>query len=1358
MMPDEFSPPQSRAARALLGWSQQDLAGRAGVGVSTVADFERGQRKPTAESSDAMRTALEKAGIAFGRDSVKIGVFQGLGGHAAPGGIPLRYIDVTDLDHWAARRDGQGSMPQLLSKLIRASYGADAELRFPSDEAVQLPGWDGTTSVAVGSEYVPAGATGWEIGTQRNDLKGKADDDYKKRCDDPLGLDPASSTFMFVTPRSWSTKEAWLQEHRGDGKWKEVRALEATDLVHWIEQYPAVGHWLAVTIGKRPQELRQLSEAWDEWSLATRHPLSRDLILAGRDHQAARTLGWLRGSGGLLAVQGESTGEAIAFLHAAIQELPPEYSAHYDTRCLVADTAGAARALGDSSTPLIIVLEAGEAGLAARLARRGHYVYLAYGSDIGTPDDVVRLERPSRLEVEYALTAMGFDEAKARNLAQDSARSLAIIRRLEAIAPATDTSWADGEMPRGMVAALLAGAWNESSEGDKAVVAKLAGDKYDTVTAALAPVLGRLDGVVRKSGDIWTIASPRDAWFRLAHHLTAADFDAFEGAIIEVLTTPDPRFDMDPDDRWLAPTKGVRPTYSGTLRQGLCETLILCSLFGKQLRTVNNPSARVDYIVRRVLENADRRRWWTMSRDFQLLAEAAPEVFLEVIETNLDSPDPSISVLFQEDGGPIGAQHLSSLLWALGSLAWSQRLLGQVSMILAKLDALDPGEGKWGNRPKRSLRQIFLLWMPQTSAPLANRLKVLDRLLKDRDPKVANAGWKLMLSIVPQGYDTSDYSAPPRWRDFSEREPEKVTDALIWQGAEELSIRIVGHVGQDIERWSQLLDILANLAPPRRAEIIARLLEVTNGISETADWLPLWSQLRELIHRHRAIPHAAWAMQPRETDQLEEIYNRLEPSDPYQRIAWLFSGSPNILAPAPKDTTNQASFKAALESDETQVAKLQLDAVLATFSQHGGDGIFQLGHSVRNPFAVGVAVARLPIANSAKEDMVERALTGADEVEWAIGNALVRVMDRQQGDGWAKTVYARAISNSWSGDAVVRLLQSLPATVSTWKQAAEAGQAIEAEYWKSFEIGWIDNEERDLPIAIDKLVAAGRAAHAVLLVGRALGKHASHEVIARLLSAAAKEPWADSNDTQMFGYYLTEFLKLLDQGGERFEDEIARVEWAFLPLFRFSGRPPEALFRRLAKYPVFFVEVLSAVFKPSKDSGIEEPAPADIDRATAIATHADQLLRAWRGVPGMRADQTIDVAVLQAWVDEARSLCAKAGRAAIGDQQIGQLLSGSPRDADGTWPAIAVREVIENTRSRELERGLLVGVLNGRGATSRGMTDGGAQERDLAARYRRDADAVAFEWHRTAAVLGQIAKHYEDQARRFDDQAEQNEW
>ena len=60
-----MSPEQCKAARALLRMEQGELANAAGVARSTVIDFEKGERKPRQASIDALRGALEAAGVQF---------------------------------------------------------------------------------------------------------------------------------------------------------------------------------------------------------------------------------------------------------------------------------------------------------------------------------------------------------------------------------------------------------------------------------------------------------------------------------------------------------------------------------------------------------------------------------------------------------------------------------------------------------------------------------------------------------------------------------------------------------------------------------------------------------------------------------------------------------------------------------------------------------------------------------------------------------------------------------------------------------------------------------------------------------------------------------------------------------------------------------------------------------------------------------------------------------------------------------------------------------------------------------------------------------------------------------------------
>lgn len=66
-----MTPEQCRAARALAGMSQQDLAHAAEVAKATIANFEIGNRAPYKRTLDAMQQALERAGVEFTEGGVR---------------------------------------------------------------------------------------------------------------------------------------------------------------------------------------------------------------------------------------------------------------------------------------------------------------------------------------------------------------------------------------------------------------------------------------------------------------------------------------------------------------------------------------------------------------------------------------------------------------------------------------------------------------------------------------------------------------------------------------------------------------------------------------------------------------------------------------------------------------------------------------------------------------------------------------------------------------------------------------------------------------------------------------------------------------------------------------------------------------------------------------------------------------------------------------------------------------------------------------------------------------------------------------------------------------------------------------
>lgn len=130
-------PEQVKAARALLAWSQQELASKANVATSTLADFERGFRTPVANNAQAIRDALEAEGLQFiAGGVVERGMLQPPE-NVKPGSL-MRWINATHLSQWGERRDGQSGIPELLRRLIFATVGPAAKVHFPSD--VNRPG------------------------------------------------------------------------------------------------------------------------------------------------------------------------------------------------------------------------------------------------------------------------------------------------------------------------------------------------------------------------------------------------------------------------------------------------------------------------------------------------------------------------------------------------------------------------------------------------------------------------------------------------------------------------------------------------------------------------------------------------------------------------------------------------------------------------------------------------------------------------------------------------------------------------------------------------------------------------------------------------------------------------------------------------------------------------------------------------------------------------------------------------------------------------------------------------------------------------------------------------------------------
>jgi hypothetical protein len=1258
--------------------------------------------------------------------------------------ITKTLIDATDLNQWANRRDAQGFVPKLLRRLIRATVGRIERIGFPAEEAVQLGGWDGTLKVEEGNEFVPDGQSVWEFGANRG-VKGKADKDYEKRKADPLGLEPEETTYIFVTPRRWGGKDDWVSERQAEGVWREVRAYDADDVEEWLEQAPAVHIWLSIILGKHPEGATDISHYWDDWSEVTDPRLSAELLISGRQNETERVLTWLRNGPSALALQADSREEAAAFFASSLELMPPSERETYLARSIVVEDIASWRHLIATGEPLILVPLFDEREAAARAVKHGHHILIPVGRDEPSSSATITIPRMKRDSAKQALVDMGLQDEKADELATLARRSLMALRRKLAISPEVQQpAWAKPAEGRKLLPAMMIGGWNDTLAGDREVIAKLARKPYEEFNDTLAQAASEPDPPVRRVGDAWLLASKEDSWALLGKYLTREDLENFEGVVLDVLGQPDPSFDLPVDERYMANILGKTLPYSGLLREGLAETLALMGARSDSLTFADASTGqqRADHIVGSLLHKANRdwRLWASVAYHLPLLAEAAPSVFLDAVGRGLSGEDPVLLNIFSEGKNTLfGSSPHTGLLWALERVAWHPEYLGHATSLLAKLARLDPG-GKLLNRPSNSLHEIFLFWHPQTSAGLEKRLSVLD-LIREREPQVA---WPLFNSLLPEAHGgVAHPTAKPHWREWAPDTQPQVTYAELFHAEREIVFRLLADVGTEGRRWRDLVFKVDDVSKEQHDAIVERLLTIDVESFTAEDRMTIWNTLQEVISRHREFPDADWAMPKELVDRLQQAYERFKPEDLISQHAGLFSQVPKLLNPPERD------WRARHEALETA----RLDAVLELNSQGSLPLLLDYAARVERPGDVGFTVGQSGLLEEEEDDFILSHLASATESVNLFARGFVTGRFSSRGWDWVDSKLGRDAASMWSPEQRADFLASLSFESRTWDLLEAMDDETKRLYWSrvpTFGLPNRDNSER----AALKLIEYGRphvAIDFIALYTDEEGPAVPLPVIVQALETLLEILHESSVDLSSIGYDITRLISRLAASDEIDESRVAALEWAYLPIIKNYGNP-KVLHRELSRNPEFFAEVVRLVFRDKDEERGEET-----EEGAARARLGYELLHSWRGGPGFQEDGSLDNKEMRNWVSRTRQLLQERGQEIIGDQTIGGALVYTPPDPDGAWPHIAVRNIIEELGSEQLERGIEIGVFNSRGVFMKSPTEGGQQERQIAERYQGYANQVADRWPRTAAMLRRIARSYISDARREDINAELTE-
>lgn len=1261
---------------------------------------------------------------------------------------------VSDLETWAESRTAQAELPRLVRRLILASGRKVARMSMRAGDSVGLAGWDGLTDSAGDHPWIPRGQAAWEMGVGRAP-KTKSTADIKKRNKSPGPVEPSDTTFVFVTPRRWESKDDWAKEVSAETDWKEVRVIDGDDLEAWLSATPTVHTWISRLIGTLPEGVSDLEGFWEEWSLATSPPVSENLLSAGREEVLSDLREHLQGGTSPLTIAAESRGEAVAMIYCAAKELEPEAFESFLSRCMVLDAEAPLRALSGHPEPLVLIVRASvPAEALAAASRVGHMIILPREHGDEEAEATLRPPPVARLKVAEMLRDAGIGDEEARRLAGLARRSMSAFRRHRSVAGTRALpGWARPDVARTVLPALLLGEWNDRFDGDREALATLSRATYDDAVDTLIPWSKGHDPVLRRRDSHWYLVSREDSWYVLAEFLREQDLERFFSLAIKCFSEIDPSLELPPEKRWMAGMLTDPPRFSLRARRGIAGTLALLGARGESDPDSMPHAAFASRTVRRILEDAgdDWKRWSSVSPMLPRLAEAAPDVFLEIVEEGTSGGDPVLRNMFS-DGRQSGLFGPSSphthLLWALERLAWSPLHLSTVCAVLAALDRIDPGsrirpdrdrEGRLANRPLSSLTSVFRSWLPQTSAPLEARLDALDYLF-DVDP---DAAWAVALSMLPERHGSASPNATPEFREWQAepfRKPRNQEVVGAWRGA---FTRLLRWVGSDGPRWSDLIQTTDRLPEEYVHEVLDRLKSLNpQQVAEEAR-RSIWESLRDLVARHRKFQNAGWALPTSVVEEVDGLRLRFQPGDLLPQALWLFGHEPDL-------PDGSAWDESSFEERREALAAAREDAVEKIISAKGEEGVLEMVGHVEDAHALGYTVGQLPKARSIADGLIERFLSPrpSEHSNFALGLAVGRVAGRD--DGWLDSAIAGAIPGLTPEQKGMLLLLK-PTGPETWSLVDSAGEGASASYWRFIRIYSIPAEQVEEAAA--RLLTAKRPFSAMELLAMHLRRKA--EIPTRLmidvLTAAVDMKDPVDGPPQGFSYSLGLLLDELEVSGADIQ-EIARLEWATLPALSSFERPPKVLHRFMAEEPEFFVELVRLAFRAEG----EEPTELDeSDRNRAQMAY--QLLEAWRAVPGSYDKGRVDGEALFHWLERARKLLKDERRLESGDRIIGQVFSRTTGDPDGAFPPAPVRRAIEKLGSRRIEEGLYLGIMNGRGVTTRLPQDGGKQERALAEKYEGLAMAISANAPRTSRVLRRVAQSYRQQAAHEDLAAELGE-
>lgn len=1252
----------------------------------------------------------------------------------------MKLISATDLIDWANTKDSQQYLPHLIRKLIFAYSNSIKCIYIPVGDSTFEPGFDGIVEQYDDIISIPLGLSIWECGTDAR-CKSKAESDYKKRSEQTdLSINRSDSTFVFVTPRRFPTKNKWIENKKKDMLWKDICVIEANTLELLLENNPAVSIWFAREhLGKNISlAIYSLDSYWNEIAFSNKinKPMLPDVFLAGREAEVINLCKLLDSSNvsNVIFIKSNSIDESIAFIYGALNSGHSEKRDEQLAKCIVVKTENDFKEIINANIPQIILIRFNieNNGLINSSTAKKHIILVPCDDQATiTPEcqNIINLGIIDNRKFINKLEESGFSKKDSLFLARQSAFQFSIFRRhagMQMISP----EW--GEKQNNYVCLLpllLVGAWDNNSAGDKELLSEISKQDYNDYLTSLNGLKYISDAPVFQIGSYYRASSSYDLWANLAKYVTSETLLLFRQTVLKICNEIDPALELDPDKRFMASMFNKSLKYSSAIKAGILETLLIISKNGDSFNGILfNGGAQnwCDFLIAEILNCASKEFWQSNYSYLQVFAEISPSSFLKAIKDSLKDPDMPIMVLFNNlESSWFVPKYHCNLLWALEGIAFLPAYLSQSCSLLVDLCKLDPGV-KMVNKPINSLVNIFNPRLPQNSSTFEDMFEVIIASVSNRNSEVA---WKLCmdsLHFLVHGVSISP-NYRPKWTQILDPHDRIIMNNELAEYIDNIFDLLLTSTNLTEKKLAKLLEISTKYDIARFNKVALFIEKNTENINHTESLI--YKKIRRIINLNLEHPDAEWALQVKYIKKLENLKAVLYPKDLLTQAVFNFENTHLLVI-----------------NDHTRAADTEI--VQNLYLKNGLDGIIALIKHVSRIYDLPLACKDL-IKSKKEWKILYKLLESKDKNELIFIQTLIYQMSIDKSAKWLKNQFNKILTADINLEGQANFLLSLQNSNVVYVFIDSLDMGLQELFWQKVNIG-INNDINLRVYLIHKLVSVGRYFAILRSFSFAISDIKS-DIILKILYLAGTQ---DALDKELLDRHMIYMIfSELDKRNDFKKDQLVQLEWLFLPILCAVGstRTPKLLHDEMAKSPSLFMDAVCAVYKSDNEEINMAEAGSAQENSKDMAYTALALLESWKVIPGtieshcetqLVKNYDINYELLIEWITIVREIALAKGRSAIVDILIGKVFANSPKD-NGLWPHKSICKVIDEIDSDYIAEGIITGVHNKRGVH---VVDDGDSELKFKDQYIRFADGIKNTYPLVAEILRKIANNFLQQA------------